>query len=96
MQVNGQLHASAALRPGKKPDTHWRENFGGPQSRSGGFWRGENLFPLSGVEYRTIQPVATLNAVKNFISNSVIKICQFSSLKNICGVKLVSTITLEQ
>jgi len=37
MEVSGQLHAPAALTPGKQPPprTHWIGGWGGPQSQSG-------------------------------------------------------------
>jgi hypothetical protein len=36
MEVSGELHAPAALLPGKEPPrTHWIGGWGGPESRSG-------------------------------------------------------------
>jgi hypothetical protein len=35
MEVNGQVHAPAALLPGKSYRYHWIRTLDGPQSRSG-------------------------------------------------------------
>jgi hypothetical protein len=35
MEVSGQLHAPAALRPGKSPRHQFQSRLSGPQSRSG-------------------------------------------------------------
>jgi hypothetical protein len=50
MEVSGQIHASAALPPGKDPQYPLDRRLGGPQSRSG----------RCGVENRipAVQPVA--------------------------------------
>jgi hypothetical protein len=33
MELSGQLHAQAALPPGKKPDTNWIGSWVGPRAR---------------------------------------------------------------
>jgi len=48
MEVSGQPHASAALPPGKNPDTHCTKDFS----------LKKNLFPLPEFETLTIQLVA--------------------------------------
>jgi hypothetical protein len=63
MEVSGQLHAPAALPPGKSPQYPFDRRLGGPQSRSGRY--GEVTFFLL---YRdpqlppplVVQPVASL------------------------------------
>jgi hypothetical protein len=55
MRVDGQLHAPAALPPGKRPGTHFIG--GGPQGRSG---RVRKISPPPGFDTRTVQPVASL------------------------------------
>jgi hypothetical protein len=56
MRVGGQLHAPAALRPGKRPDTHCTRGWVGPQGRSG---RVRKISPPPGFDPRTVQPVAS-------------------------------------
>jgi hypothetical protein len=41
---------------------------GGPQSRSGRFWRREDRFPLPGFEPRTVQPVGVCVTIHDLIS----------------------------
>jgi hypothetical protein len=50
MEVSGQLHAPAALLPGKEPlyPLDWR--IGGPQSRSGSGGEEKNSQPAPGIE----------------------------------------------
>jgi hypothetical protein len=59
--VSGQLHAPAALPPGKRPRYSFDRRLGGPQSRSGRY--GEvKIFTLSGLEFPSplvVQPVAS-------------------------------------
>jgi hypothetical protein len=59
--VSGQLHAPAALPPGKSPQYPFYRRLGGPQSRSGRY--GEvKFFTLPGLELRPpliVQPVAS-------------------------------------
>jgi hypothetical protein len=58
MEVSGQLHALAALPPGKSP---WypldRRRLGGPQSRSGHGGEEKNSQPLAGLELPIVQPL---------------------------------------
>jgi hypothetical protein len=53
MEVNGQLHDTAALSPGKSPRYPLDRRLAGPQSRSG-----LNCQPLQELEPPVIQPVA--------------------------------------
>jgi hypothetical protein len=59
--VSGQLHAPAALAPGKSPRYPFYRRLGEPQSRSGRY--GEvNFFTLPGLELPlplVVQPVAS-------------------------------------
>ena len=79
MQINGQLHAAAALSPRKEPRFQLNMRTGGFRSLES-FGEGKSL-ALSGVEPRTVQPVATLNSVIVFKYSSVTKMCQFGSLE---------------
>jgi hypothetical protein len=58
LEVSGQLHAPAALPPGKEPRYPLDGTLGGPQSRSG---RGENSCPYwdSNSDPSVIQPIAS-------------------------------------
>jgi hypothetical protein len=58
MEVSCQLHAPAALPPGKEPRYPLYGRLGGPQSRSGRSGEKKNSQPLSGLEPQIIQPVA--------------------------------------
>jgi hypothetical protein len=57
MELSGQIHAPAALPPGKDPRYALDRRLGGTQNRSG---RGEEKYPqlLRGLEPPIIQPVA--------------------------------------
>jgi hypothetical protein len=50
MEVNGQLHAQAALLPGKEPWYPLDRRLGGPQSRSGHDGEEKNSQPPPGIE----------------------------------------------
>ena len=52
MEVGGQLHAPAALLPGKNLGT-----LGGAQSRSESFEEEGSILPLAEFDHRTIQPL---------------------------------------
>ena len=56
MRVGGQLHAPAALFPGKRPGSPLYRRLGGPQGRSG---RVRKIAPTPGFDPRTVQPVAS-------------------------------------
>jgi hypothetical protein len=58
MEMSGQLHAPAALPPGKEPRYPLDRTLGGPQSRSG---RRKNSWPYrdSNSDSLVIQPVAS-------------------------------------
>jgi hypothetical protein len=58
MEVSGQLHAPAALPPGKSPWYPLDRRLCGPQSRSGRGGEEKNFQSLPGVEHLIIQPVA--------------------------------------
>jgi hypothetical protein len=58
MEVDGQLHASAALPQRKKPRYPLDRRLVGPQSRSGRGGEETNSQPLPRVELPTIQPAA--------------------------------------
>jgi hypothetical protein len=58
MEVNGHLHAPAALSPGKKHLVLADKRLGGIQSRSGRGSEEKNSQPLSGLEPPIIQHVA--------------------------------------
>jgi hypothetical protein len=62
MEVSGQLHAPAALPPGKEPLVWYPldRRLGGPQSRSGRDGEEKNSQPLPGLEPPIIQPIAQL------------------------------------
>jgi hypothetical protein len=50
MEVSGQLHAPAALPPGKEPRHPLGRRLGGPQSRSGRGGEEKNSQPPPGIE----------------------------------------------
>jgi hypothetical protein len=50
MEVSGQLHAPAALPPGKKPVVPIESRLGGPQSRSGRGGEEKNSQPPPRIE----------------------------------------------
>ena len=56
MEVNGNLHASAALSSGKKAGTPWK--LGWPHSRPGRFEKDKILLSLPWFEPRTIELIA--------------------------------------
>jgi hypothetical protein len=56
MREGGQLHAPAALPPGKRPDTHCIGGWVGHQGRSG---RVRKISPPPGFDPRTVQLVAS-------------------------------------
>jgi hypothetical protein len=56
MSVDGQLHAPAALPPGKRPGTHCIGGWVDPQGRSE---RLRKFSPPLGFDPRTVQPVAS-------------------------------------
>jgi hypothetical protein len=58
MEVSGQLHALAALPPGKEPWYPLDRRLGGSQSRSGRGGEEKNSQPLPGIEPPIIQPLA--------------------------------------
>jgi hypothetical protein len=58
MEVSCQLHALAALPPGKSPWYPLDMRLGGPQSQSGRGGEEDNSQPLPGLEPQIIQPVA--------------------------------------
>jgi hypothetical protein len=55
MEVSGQLHAPAALPPGKDPCYSLDRRLGGPQSRSGGGGEERNSQPPPGRERMRIK-----------------------------------------
>jgi hypothetical protein len=57
MEVSGQLHAPAALPPGKEPLIPTDRRLDGPQSWSGRGGEEKNSQLLSGLELPIIQPV---------------------------------------
>jgi hypothetical protein len=57
MEVSGQLHAVAALPPGKETLVTIGWKLGGLQSRSGCGGEEKNSQPLPGIELTIIQPV---------------------------------------
>jgi hypothetical protein len=46
VEVSAQLHASAALPPGKQPQYPWDRGLSGPQSRSGRGGEEEKAFRI--------------------------------------------------
>jgi hypothetical protein len=59
--VSGQLHAPAALPPGKSPRYPFYRRLGGPQSRSGRYGK-VKFFTLLGLELPlplVVQPIAS-------------------------------------
>jgi hypothetical protein len=50
MEVSGQLHAPAALPPGKSPWYPLDRRLGGPQSHSGSGGEEKNSLPSPGIE----------------------------------------------
>jgi hypothetical protein len=61
LEVSGQLHAPAALPPGKRPRYPFYRRLGGPQSRSGRYGEVKIFYP-TGLELPlplVVQPVAS-------------------------------------
>jgi hypothetical protein len=58
MEMIGQLHAPAALLPGKEPRYPLGRRMGGPQNRCGHGGEEKNSQPLPGLEPPIIQPAA--------------------------------------
>jgi hypothetical protein len=58
MEESGQLHAPAALPPGKEPLLPIRKRLGRLQRRSGRDGEEKNYEPLSGLEPPFVQPVS--------------------------------------
>jgi hypothetical protein len=58
MEVSGQLHAPAALLPGKEPCYPLDRRLGGPRNRCGRGGEQNNFLPLPGLEPPIAQPVA--------------------------------------
>jgi hypothetical protein len=58
MEVSGQLHAPAALPPGKEPWYPLHRKLGGSQSRSGRGGEEKDCQPLLRLEPSMFQPVA--------------------------------------
>jgi hypothetical protein len=56
MRVGGQLHAPAALPPGKRPGTHCLGGWVGPRTGLDGC---EKSRPPPGFGPRTVQPIAS-------------------------------------
>jgi hypothetical protein len=62
LEVSGQLHAPAALPPGKSPRYPFYRRLGGPQSRSGRYGEVKFFFTLPGFELPLpliVQPIAS-------------------------------------
>jgi hypothetical protein len=57
MEVSGEIHAPAALTPGKNPGTHCIEGCVGP--RASLYCNGKNLLLLPRFEPRNVQPAAS-------------------------------------
>jgi hypothetical protein len=56
MKVGGQIHAAAALPPGKRPGTHCIGGLVGPRAGLDGCGKSR---PPPGFDPRTVQPVAS-------------------------------------
>jgi len=56
MEVSGQLHAPAALPPGKEPQYPLDMRLGGTQPRPGRGGKGKRSQPLPGIEPRSSSP----------------------------------------
>jgi hypothetical protein len=56
MGVGGQIHATAALPPGNRPDTNCTGGWVGPRGWFGRMWK---VFPPTGFDSRTFLPVAS-------------------------------------
>jgi hypothetical protein len=56
MEVSGQRHAPANLRPGKETRYPLYRRLGGPQGQSG---RVRKILPPTGIDPRTVQIVAS-------------------------------------
>jgi hypothetical protein len=57
MEVSGQVHAPAALNPGKSPWYPLDRRLGGPQNRPGRYREKKNIAP-AGNPTPAVQPVA--------------------------------------
>jgi hypothetical protein len=64
MEVRGQIHALAALPPGKGAPRYPLDRLAGPQSCSGQCGVKKNVLPLLGIEPRQSNPwpIASTNA----------------------------------
>jgi hypothetical protein len=62
--VSGQIHAPAALPPGKRLPYTLHRRLGGPQSRSGRGGEEKNSQPLPGIEpWKPDRPVLSVVAI---------------------------------
>jgi len=59
MVVNGQLHAPAALYPGKKVGVHSTAGWMGPRAGLDSFREEKTLLLLPGFEPRIVQPIGS-------------------------------------
>ena len=57
--VSGQLHAPAALSPGKEAGMHSIAGWMGPRAGMDSFGEEKMLLPLPGFEPRTVQPIGS-------------------------------------
>jgi hypothetical protein len=62
MEVSGQLHAPAALHPGKEPGTHWMGDLVNPRAGVDDMER-RKILPLQGLELRYFGPSKHLASI---------------------------------
>jgi hypothetical protein len=77
MEMSGQLHAPAALLPGKEPSYPLDRRLGGPQNRSGRGCEEKNFQPLLGLEPPIVQLLAHVISYEK-VRNVVIDIHNFT------------------
>jgi hypothetical protein len=93
MEVSGQLHALAALPPGKEPPYPLDRRLVGPQSRCGRCGEGKNLLPLSGIESRFLdRPTRSLVAIPTEQSRLKYNVCVYGQInyldvKTLCSFR---------
>jgi hypothetical protein len=69
MEFSGQLHASAALFPGKDPRTHWIEDWVGPRAGLDAVTKRNISVPLPEIELRSSGPVTVLTELHRLPGN---------------------------
>jgi hypothetical protein len=80
MEASGQLHALAALPPGKEPQYPLDRRLGGLQSWSGRGGEAKNSQPLPGLEPLIIKPIVQCYTTELF---QLLCVCRHTHTKEV-------------